>query len=526
MRLCFIKRLGRLSAFLALVVLSACTTTSKYLPSNLPVKAAGAQQVSIRVVSARKMLTVRLDKNLSINGKQELAAGAYTLRVRDAKPARQQYHLFSKTFRYTEDAQARAYVADWTRKGYTPKVVSFGKCFKSTDGTSIDNRSLWISLVRVNSMDEAIRAKKKLETQGAWAWIQLEIAQSGTGTIEFVNAKSQVVARGAIPLTLRSRGLVHVDDTDAGFMKSQVKDRAYTGEIELRIGPEGGMDIIDKINVDDYLVGVLPGEMPSSWPEEALKAQAVAARSDVLAAISGKHMLEGFDFCGTEHCRVYVGEGGRRTTSDTAVRATQGIVLLAEGCLVPAVFSANCGGWTENNDAVWSSPQNPALRGVSDFLKRSGGVQEYGIANWMTKPPAAYCSGSDNYRWQRRFTSEELDVLVNKRYSIGKVRAIELGDRGCSGRLKSVKIIGTKGVESITKELAIRQVFGGLNSASFLVKTEGDPGRPSAFIFMGSGRGHGVGLCQDGAKGRALAGQNYSTILKAYYAVASIKRVE
>ena len=526
MRLRFDRHLGRFWAILVLIVLGACTTTGKFLPSNLPVAEAGAQQVSVRVVSARKTLAIRLEKNLSVNGKQELPSGVYTLRLRDTKPARQQFHLFSKTFRYTEDAQARTYAAAWTGKGYTPKVISFGKCFKSAEGALIDNRSLWISLARVNSMAEAERLKKTLETQGAWAWIQLEVAQPGTGTVEFVNASGQIAARASTPLNLRSTGLVHVEDTDAGFMKSQSKDRAYAGSLELRVGPEGGMDVFDKISVDDYLAGVLPGEMPASWPEEALKAQAVAARSDVLAAQSGKHMLEGFDFCGTEHCRVYGGEGGRRTASDNAVRATQGMVLLAEGRLVPAVFSANCGGWTEDNDTVWSSPQNPALRGASDLVKRSNRVQEYGIANWVAKPPKAYCSDSDNSRWQRRIPAAELEALVNKRYPVGKVRAIELGERGCSGRLKSVKIVGTKGSEIVKKELAIRQVFGGLNSAMFLVKTEGAAGLPTAFVFTGAGRGHGVGLCQDGAKGRALAGQNYQTIIKAYYTAASIKRVD
>ena len=520
------KRYCQYLIFLLMLTLGGCKTPGRLLPVNMPVAEAGAQPVSIRVVSARTTLSLGFEKAVSLNGKQTLPPGSYALQLRDAHLPRIQYHLFSKTFRFTEEAQARAYVTEWTGKGFSPKIVTFGKCFTSPDGASIDNRSLWISLARANSQVEAESLKKRLETQGVWAWVQMEMVQPGSGTVEFINTAHQSVARVATPVSIRSGGLVHVDDADAGYLKKQAKDRTYGGLLEIRVAPGGGMDGITRVCVDDYLAGVLPGEMPARWPEEALKAQAVAARSDVLTALSGKHLLEGFDFCGTEHCRVYLGEGGRCPASDQAVRATQGLVLIADGRLVPAVFSANCGGWTEDNDTVWSSPPQAALRGVPDVKRATKRVQEYGITQWLTSPPPAFCSDSDNFRWQRRFTADELDTLVNKRYAVGRVRSIELGERGCSGRLKSVKIIGSKGTQVVNKELAIRQVFGGLNSALFGVKMEGPAGQPSAFVFSGAGRGHGVGLCQDGARGRAMAGQNYQTILRAYYAAASIQRVE
>jgi len=271
--------------------------------------------------------------------------------------------------------------------------------------------------------------------------------------------------------------------------------------------------------------------MPALWPAEALKAQAVAARSELLASPGGKHALEGFDFCGCEHCRAYLGSGGRHPESDRAVRDTAGLVLLLEGRIVSTVFSANCGGWTEDNEAVWSSPPSPALRNVPDFPPgknpASRGIDKYGVAKWLKGAPPAYCSANKkNFRWTQRFSARELAATVNKKYPVGDIRAIELGDRGASGRLKWVKIVGSKKTEIVRKELNIRLAFGGLPSAMFVVETGGPRKAPTAFAFFGGGRGHGVGLCQDGAHGMALAGKNHLEILKHYFAQTQIVKLE
>jgi stage II sporulation protein D len=283
--------------------------------------------------------------------------------------------------------------------------------------------------------------------------------------------------------------------------------------------------------LEDYLKGVLPSEMPASWPAPALGAQALAARSEVLANWGVKHKLEGFEYCAAEHCRAYGGHGGRHPAADAAVDATAGQVLARGGAVIPTVFSSNCGGWSENNENVWSSPPNPALRGLGDFPAGVNpaprGPLAYGLSSWLWKPVPAYCSAdASNFRWTRTYSAAELNAHVAKHHNVGAVRDIKLGERGVSGRLKSVEIIGTRGKVTVLKELPIRQAFGGLPSAMFILDIKRGPNGPVQFVFRGGGRGHGVGLCQHGARGMAARGMQAAQIVGHYFQGATVTRLD
>jgi len=483
------------------------------------------KQVRVRLTAGHKSLSFRAAENWVISdaGKKEtFEAGIYTVEISNATPARQRFHLFAKSFTPAEAEQAQAYMDSWKEKGYAPEIVVFYKRLQTDSGEFVDNRSLWISIARLDTNEQADTLKKKLEGESVWAWIVPETVQPGTGQIAFKDAGGKTVLKTPAPAQFRSGLPVEFRDINAGFWKPQRANRSYSGVFEFGVGTDGLLELYETISLEDYIAGVLPAEMPALWPTEALKAQAVAARSEVLASLGGKHALEGFDFCGCEHCRAYLGAGGRHPATDGAVNETSGIVLLSEGRIVSTVFSANCGGWTENNDAVWSSPPSPALRGVPDFPPdknpASKGIEKYGIVKWLKSSPPAYSSvNKENFRWTRRFSARELAATVNKTCPVGDIRAIECGDRGVSGRLKWVKIVGSKKTETIRKELNIRLAFGGLPSAMFVVETKGPRKAPASFTFSGGGRGHGVGLCQDGAHGMALAGKNYLDILKHYF---------
>ncbi len=113
--------------------------------------------------------------------------------------------------------------------------------------------------------------------------------------------------------------------------------------------------------------------------------------------------------------------------------------------------------------------------------------------------------------------------MIDSRYAVGQIERIELGDRGVSGRLKWVRIYGSKKVETIHKELPIRLAFGGLPSALFVLQTETDARGNVQHVFLGGGRGHGVGLCQHGAQGMAQSGMTYAQILKHYFTNVEIE---
>ena len=243
--------------------------------------------------------------------------------------------------------------------------------------------------------------------------------------------------------------------------------------------------------MEEYLKGVLPSEMPALWPGEALKAQAVSARSEVLANLSTKHSLERFDFCNKEHCRAYRGVNLHEMSTTQALSDTRGEILVQDGAIVETVFSANCGGWTENNDTVWFGPPNAALRGTPDLANAllSPFGTAAGVREWIARPPAAFCSGDEvGFRWTLSYPESEIRAMMGKRYGVGSIKQIELGERGVSGRLKWIRIHGTADTVTIKKELPIRRALGGLPSAMFDLSVSGDAPRRT-FTIRGAGRG-------------------------------------
>jgi SpoIID/LytB domain protein len=491
---------------------------------------ASVQECKIRVRLTAKQRDISIFSNDSLaisdgKGERNLSAGAHSVKLSGAQPAKQRFHLFIKTFPPAQQNEARAFSDQWKSQGYDPRLIMFGKEFKAESGKTVEGRNIWVSIARLDSQPQAEALKAKLEKQQTWGWIVPETIAHGQGQLSISGAE-----KAQAPLTLRSAKPITIKNLDYGFWKPQRADRTYSGTIEIEVGPDGLLEIYETLPLEDYLAGVLPAEMPASWPVEALKAQAVSARSEILASLGGKHMLEGFDFCGTEHCRAYLGAGGREASTDKAVAETKGAALASAGRILPTVFCANCGGWTEDNECVWSGPLNPALRAIADYPEKkapqSPGVSESAASKWITSNPQAYCSSSkDSFRWTRKFSASELRKIVNQKYPVGDIRSIELGDRGKGGRLKWVKVVGSQKTEIIRKELNIRLAFGSLKSAMFIVRSEGGKSAPASFTFLGGGRGHGVGLCQDGARGMAQAGVGYQSIIRHYFTNADLARM-
>ena len=182
---------------------------------------------------------------------------------------------------------------------------------------------------------------------------------------------------------------------------------------------------------------------------------------------------------------------------------------------------------------VWSLLAEPALRGKLDAVDGRqllpSPIGEDEIAKWVTTRPDVSCSESsrpENFRWTKTYRADELNALVASKIDVGTVLDVVPLDRGVSGRLKAVKVVGTRGEKIVRKELTIRSLFGGLFSAAFIVETERDAsGKPVEFTFVGAGRGHGVGMCQDGARGLASRGATYREILTHYYTGAKIVKL-
>lgn len=297
--------------------------------------------------------------------------------------------------------------------------------------------------------------------------------------------------------------------------------------------------------VEAYLRGVLPGEVPSSWPMETQKALAVAARTYAQAS-RAKHEGEGFDLCDSTHCQMYLGRVAGAARSEQAVQQTRGLVALSEGRLIRAFYSADCGGRTANNEDV-PFPDNPVqpepyLRSVLD-APRPGAPH--------------YCARSSHHRWTRVLTAGEIETALNAdpETAIGTLRSLQIAAVDATGRAKTIRVEGLAAAdptgESVSGEslgggagpprsgaepptilpptlqpqpvvrempgYAFRRAIGPRRLKATMFRIE--PLSPTKYRLTGSGYGHGVGLCQIGARGMASAphGRTFRQILTHYY---------
>jgi peptidoglycan hydrolase-like amidase len=285
---------------------------------------------------------------------------------------------------------------------------------------------------------------------------------------------------------------------------------------------------VDVVDLESYTHGVLSAEMPIASPMEALKAQAVLARTHALFILRARqrHAEDGYHLCDGQHCQVYLGVGSETPRSRSVVDATRGRIATSRGRVANVVYSANCGGHTQGSGELkgWG--------GVSHF---SGGPDApgavplpsspWGLRLWLRSRPPSYCSLAagvlpSHFRWTRAIPAQDLEKRLNRLAPIGALQAVVPLRRSASGHLNSVLVRGSRESMIIDTEMGIRSLLGigSQRSSLFVLDTEyGPDGRPALFLFHGGGWGHGVGLCQAGAMGRAERGRSYVDILAAYY---------
>ncbi|NOZ57694.1 MAG: SpoIID/LytB domain-containing protein, partial [Calditrichaeota bacterium] len=281
------------------------------------------------------------------------------------------------------------------------------------------------------------------------------------------------------------------------------------------------------------LRGVVPAEMWTSAPEEALKAQAVVARSTALVLLRRCPPGATYDFCSTQRCQVYRGVDVWSRATERAIRATRGEVLTNQGKVCEAPYSAVCGGHTEDASLLWTGERQDHLRGVLDapVVGRLDLRNEKTLQRWINSRPKVFCSpdlsgdpaARKYFRWTVRVSEQTLRrrVRASTGVDVGIPVRIRVLRRGVSGRALSVLVSGPLGRVKIEGELRIRRGLAAkaLPSSCFIVQKDG-----SDFRFSGAGFGHGVGMCQAGAVGMARAGRNYREILKHYYPGTRVAR--
>jgi stage II sporulation protein D len=299
--------------------------------------------------------------------------------------------------------------------------------------------------------------------------------------------------------------------------------RRYRGSLRV-VASDTGLVMVNVLPVEAYVRGVVPLEIGGprgSNEQAAVEAQAVAARSYAfvrLAAVDGNSSRnESFDVVSGVLDQVYGGVDAERPFSDLAVAATAGLVLKYGGRVVNAPYSSSCGGETAAPDEVWRTGGEAYLRRVSDRIP--GTADRY------------YCDIAPRFAWTRTLSADELDVAVRSYLRTyvavpaggpGRVRGIVIESRTPSGRVGRLAITTDLGRYELRGNdiRYVLRVSGGeiLNSTYFTVETEARrDGSLARLVVRGNGYGHGIGMCQWGAIGRARAGQTARAILAAYY---------
>lgn len=317
----------------------------------------------------------------------------------------------------------------------------------------------------------------------------------------------------------------------AGMTWASVDDKEYRGKLQITHDAKRNTLIpVNIVNIEEYLQGVIASEMPTKFPMNALRAQAVLARTYALKHL-GKHKAYGYDVCDTQNCQVYGGVNSESERGNAAVESTMGETLEYKNRPIESVFSANCGGVTQSaKEAGWT--ETPYLNPVSDYKDFDfNGLQPYHFKELLQYPHDAYSRYDKHvslaaYRWTRVVDEEDLrQVIKRQKKDIGKITALIPLRRGRSGYVNRLLVKGTKGSVTLNKENVIRNnlSLGMLRSSYFIVEPNYENRELKYFVFYGGGWGHGVGFCQTGAAGRADAGQDYKTILNHYFPLADFK---
>ncbi len=324
------------------------------------------------------------------------------------------------------------------------------------------------------------------------------------------------------------------------------KQATYRGRIDLIRNPKGtGFSVVNVINLQDYLKGVVPNEMPVRFGLEALKAQCVAARNYVIKAT--EHYSPLYDVYDSVASQVYFGANTEKSLSNRAVEETDGIFSLYNGKLILALYSSTAGGYTESYDnafidqskGFFQNSPHPYLKAVPDIEGMKSLSEEARAREFYTTTPETFDNDSPLFRWTREWEMEEFIEMLNttmreqksttnftEEDKFSQLRELRIKQRGESGKVMHIEIMTENGTYTIAKELVLRRLFKksgrALPSANFICDSYIDENGNTKIKFTGGGFGHGVGMSQFGAGKMCEKGYNFVDILEHYYSGTTV----
>jgi SpoIID/LytB domain protein len=397
-------------------------------------------------------------------------------------------------------------------------------------------------------------------------------AKATTGMIVLTDeAHREIACSPSIKLTAQKDSTFTLFNVTIGnrFHWERKENQTFQGDLILQPREDRTITVINQIPLEDYLKSVISSEMNPAAPMEFLKTHTILSRSWLLAGLGRQKQIKGgstearppcekagefirwhdredhdlFDVCADDHCQRY--QGITKIVSkqaEEAIGETQGRVITFQNNICDARYSKACGGLTEEYDTSWDDKRVPYLRGIPDasVLHQSIKTEEE-ARRWILSEPEAYCNLKDEgllekilpdfdretknfFRWTVEYSRSELEEILREKsgFDFGTLEKIEPLQRGLSGRIFRLKIVGSKRSMVVGKELEIRRWLSRshLYSSAFVVASE-----TNQFTFHGAGWGHGVGLCQIGAAVMANRGFSAEEILKHYFRGVEIRKI-
>lgn len=444
---------------------------------------------------------------------------------------------------------------------FAPLVISYGRGTDDTNYIDVKVGKTYSSLerVRISSNDDIYIYQKDLKEEAMTKLpegsLYISLSFSSNDEIDVYDDTNTYVT------TLPANGTVLFGEKKEEYL-IEVNGKPYRGYVSF-VGDRNGLKIINHIDFESYLYGVVPKEIPPMSGMEALKAQAVAARSYAYSAMN-KHSSEGFNICDTTHCQAYGGYDSEHLNTTKAVDETMGLVAMHNGNIANTVFHSSSGGYTESSENIWGG-KIPYLLGKED----------------------KYSVNTINSTWVVEMDMNKIsDILKTSGLNIGEIIKLDIIDKTSSGRVQELLVTGSKGDTKITGE-KFRTILGNNNIKSTLFTINGyeettnrnessiyvatekkvqsletDRGRISIIsagekisnnsnrylnvigdneikslnttesvdisrgnvVISGRGYGHGIGMSQYGAMEMASQGFDFEEILKYYYTGIEIKK--
>jgi len=504
-------------------------------PNNVP-------DVRIGVLQSADQVEFTCNDSFTIQNKkgETLFTGAtdqkYKLTISSSEPAEISYQVRAGI--ETDRGEAKNWAQQLREKGLDVQLREVGVSFE-LNNRKIDNKEFWIAIGDFPTYEEALNFKNSQDDSGEYVVIE-KIKKMADGEIE-LDGKNLGATVRIIPDCKDDSTFITVANIIIGieFHWQKFEDLDYRGIIEVGFNNQGKLVVINEINLEDYLMSVNSSEMTPDCPLGLLESQTVVARNTVFATMGKHHYNTNFHLCSDDHCQCYHGKKREQQVSQQAVKNTWGEVIMYNEEICDARYSKICGGIMEAYQYNWENRDIPYMMSGVDSDKKidfpanteekakkliDTEVPAYCNTNLYPLPPklANLYSTQNLFRWEIKYSRQELEELILEKTGedIGELLDIVPLERGDSGRLIYIELVGTKKKLKIGKGLEIRRVLSKshLYSSCFYVKKEiGTNGKVKQFILKGAGWGHGVGLCQVGATVMAMKNIPYAKILEHYY---------